>query len=312
MPTPATGLNSIPVETPCQELKPPPSSSDIPTLAFVTESYFLQCDPVVENHAVIVTVEEEDQTAGTLAVTRSKSKAAKETPSDAEPTSSSPATRSVSISTPIPAIRSASIPASVPITHPVVIPASSASVPTPSQPVSLETGKTTNTETKKEPAFRYELKAALLDAAKRLYDTILNTPIHNLTISDLLSISLDLRKEAVNYSRTQRVPTPSATHPEAALTTSLTNPPPLQIEHATPLCEIRVTLNGTHSELGLLDEGSEIVVIQEDIWKKTNAPINQNVRMRMQTANGGSQEMAGCLEMLEIDIAESKLGLMHT
>ncbi|KIK32962.1 hypothetical protein CY34DRAFT_42394, partial [Suillus luteus UH-Slu-Lm8-n1] len=68
------------------------------------------------------------------------------------------------------------------------------------------------------------------------------------------------------------------------------------------LREIRVTLNGIHSELGLLDEGSEIVVIREDVWRKTNAPINQSVRMHMQTANGGSQEMAGCLEMLEIDV----------
>ncbi|KAG2746060.1 hypothetical protein P692DRAFT_201693753, partial [Suillus brevipes Sb2] len=68
------------------------------------------------------------------------------------------------------------------------------------------------------------------------------------------------------------------------------------------LREIRITLNGMHSELGLLDEGSEIVVIREDVWKKTNAPINPDVRMRMQTANGGSQELAGCLEMLEIDV----------
>ncbi|KAG2743038.1 hypothetical protein P692DRAFT_201724217, partial [Suillus brevipes Sb2] len=68
------------------------------------------------------------------------------------------------------------------------------------------------------------------------------------------------------------------------------------------LREIRITLNGMHSELGLLDEGSEIVVIREDVWKKTNAPINPDVHMRMQTANGGSQELAGCLEMLEIDV----------
>ncbi|KAG2741547.1 hypothetical protein P692DRAFT_201685715, partial [Suillus brevipes Sb2] len=68
------------------------------------------------------------------------------------------------------------------------------------------------------------------------------------------------------------------------------------------LRELRVTINGVHLELGLLDEGSEIVVIREDIWKKTNAPINQKVRMRMQTANGGCQEMSGCLEMLEIDV----------
>jgi hypothetical protein len=69
-----------------------------------------------------------------------------------------------------------------------------------------------------------------------------------------------------------------------------------------PLREIRVTLNGSHSELALLDEGSDIVVIRQDIWQKTNTPINQHVRMHMQTANGGSQEMAGCLEMLEIDV----------
>lgn len=69
-----------------------------------------------------------------------------------------------------------------------------------------------------------------------------------------------------------------------------------------PLWELHDTINSVHSELGLLDKGSEIVVIREDIWKKTNAPINKSVCMRMQTTNGGCQEMAGCLEMLEIDI----------
>ncbi|KAG2737284.1 hypothetical protein P692DRAFT_201672614, partial [Suillus brevipes Sb2] len=72
------------------------------------------------------------------------------------------------------------------------------------------------------------------------------------------------------------------------------------------LRELRVTINGVHSEMGLLDEGSEIVVIREDTWKKTNAPLNERVRMRMQTANGGSQDMKGCLEMLEIEVAGIK------
>ncbi|KAG2743911.1 hypothetical protein P692DRAFT_20878557 [Suillus brevipes Sb2] len=71
--------------------------------------------------------------------------------------------------------------------------------------------------------------------------------------------------------------------PSAQVLISGTSAPPLQIEHATPLHEFRVMLNGTHSELALLDEGSEIVVIQEDVWRKTNAPINQDVRMRIQT-----------------------------
>jgi hypothetical protein len=54
--------------------------------------------------------------------------------------------------------------------------------------------------------------------------------------------------------------------------------------------------------MALLDEGSELVVIREDVWKKTQAPINKDIRMRMQTANGSSQGMSGCLEMLEIDV----------
>ncbi|KAG2336474.1 hypothetical protein BDR05DRAFT_896667, partial [Suillus weaverae] len=120
-------------------------------------------------------------------------------------------------------------------------------------------------------------------------------------ISDLLSISPELRREAVEHSRTQRVP--ALTSPSAKALVATASTPPLQIEHATPLREIRVTLNGTHLELALLDEGSEIVIIRQDVWQKTNAPINQDVRrMRMQTANGGSQEMAGCLEMLEIGV----------
>ncbi|KAG2073700.1 hypothetical protein BDR04DRAFT_1009800, partial [Suillus decipiens] len=68
------------------------------------------------------------------------------------------------------------------------------------------------------------------------------------------------------------------------------------------LQELCVTLNRVHSELGLLDEGSEIVIIREDIWRKTNTPQNQQIHMRMQAANGGAQDMGGCVEMLEIDV----------
>ena len=69
-----------------------------------------------------------------------------------------------------------------------------------------------------------------------------------------------------------------------------------------PLCELKVTLNGIHEEFGLLDDGSEIVVIREDIWRASQAKINSQVRTCMQTANGSIQEMPGCIEMLEIDV----------
>jgi hypothetical protein len=101
----------------------------------------------------------------------------------------------------------------------------------------------------------------------------------------------------------QRKPTSSSAISASATESHDT---PLQVEHAMPLCKLRVTINGVHSEMGLLDEGSEIVVICEDAWRKTNAPLNEHIRMHMQMANGGSQDMKGCLEMLEIEVAGIK------
>ncbi|EIW84689.1 hypothetical protein CONPUDRAFT_34772, partial [Coniophora puteana RWD-64-598 SS2] len=72
------------------------------------------------------------------------------------------------------------------------------------------------------------------------------------------------------------------------------------------LRELRVTLNGSHEEHALLDEGSEIVVIRQDIWQKLGLPANKERTMIMQTANGTTQEMAGCAEMLEIDVGGIK------
>jgi|SRR5882757_527179 len=86
-----------------------------------------------------------------------------------------------------------------------------------------------------------------------------------------------------------------------ALLAAVSMPPPL-VKHATPLHELKVTLNGIHAEMELLDEGSELVIIHEDVWKKTQAPISKDIRMCMQTANSSSQDMSGCLKMLEIDV----------
>ncbi|KAG0695664.1 hypothetical protein DFH29DRAFT_1005244 [Suillus ampliporus] len=233
---------------------------EIPSSAFISESYFLQCTPIAENHAIVVTVEEEeDEQAGeVLAITRSKAK-------NTQSTENTP--KEVPTQTPTPPPQST---------------------------------KVIRAETMKAPKFKYESKAAVPNATQHVYRSILDMVVPHLTVSDLLTISPELRKEAVEHCHMHRVPAATTFPPANTFTTSTI--PPLQVDHATPLREIRVTLNGTHSELGLLDEGSEIVVIREDVWRKMHAPINQNVRMQMQTANRGSQEMAGCIEMLEIDV----------
>lgn len=259
--TPATGSNAIPVNNTRQEPTQQPPS-DIPSTAFISESYFLQCEPVVENHA-IVTVEnssDEDYQSDANAVTRSKAKASSSSPHKTNPESES-------------------------------------TKPLPNRLIEADP-KSPAAESKKPPAFTYESKAALPDAIQRVFKGILDITVPHLTVADLLAISPELRKETVEHCRTHRVPASTT----AISTNASVSLPPAQVERATPLREIRVTLNGIHSELGLLDEGSEIVVIREDVWKKTMAPINPDARMRMQTANGGSQEMAGCVEMLEIEV----------
>ena len=127
------------------------------------------------------------------------------------------------------------------------------------------------------------------------FTKILDIIVPSITVGDLLAISPDLWKEAVDYVKTHCIPSFAATNEISAIS-------PPHIEYSTPLCELRVTINGIHKELALLDDGSEIVIIREDIWKASQAKINSNVKMHMQTANGGIQHMPSCLEMLEIVI----------
>ncbi|KIK36913.1 hypothetical protein CY34DRAFT_16062 [Suillus luteus UH-Slu-Lm8-n1] len=104
----------------------------------------------------------------------------------------------------------------------------------------------------KTPDYTYESKASAPQAAQHVYQNMLNMVVSNLTIADLLTISPDLRSEAVNHCCTQRVPAPPVAI--SANTSTVLNIPP-QVDHGTPLRELRVTINGVHSEIGLLDEG---------------------------------------------------------
>ena len=44
-------------------------------------------------------------------------------------------------------------------------------------------------------------------------------------------------------------------------------------------------------ELGLLDEGSEIVIVREDLCKELKLEVNKKRRMTMQMVNGGKEKI---------------------
>jgi hypothetical protein len=149
----------------------PQLSTEIPTTTFISESYFLQCEPVVENH-VIVTVEDssdEDYQSDINAVTRSKAKASAPTESESD---SNPKLLKV------------------PQAHPPTI------EPALKYPA---------VESKKPPAFTYESKATNPDAIQRVFKGILDVTIPNITVVDLLAISPELRKEVVEHCHMHQV-----------------------------------------------------------------------------------------------------------
>ena len=151
---------------------------------------------------------------------------------------------------------------------------------------------------KHAPTYTYKSKAMNPAITKQTFSKILNVIVPSIMVGDLLAISPDIPKEAVDYARMQHIPPFAATN-------ELSICPPL-IEYSTPLHELKVTVNGIHEEIALLDDGSEIIVIHENIWKASQVVINSNIKLHMQTVNSGIQHMPGCLKMLKINVDSLK------
>ena len=120
-------------------------------------------------------------------------------------------------------------------------------------------------------------------------------------MADLMSISPKLCKETMEYCKTQQVLVVES--PElslSALISALIRP--FQVEFAEPLHELKVIVNGKKEEPVLLNGGSEIVLIREDLWKEVEASVNVKRRMMIEVANGSTSELSGHVEMLEIDV----------
>jgi len=149
-----------------------------------------------------------------------------------------------------------------------------------------------------QPAYRWEPQIANSEAPQQVLQRILNVEVPNVRVRDLLALSGELRREMVDQTGTQnKVP---------AVGAALVTLPEMLVEFATPLREIKVVVMGRRREMGLLDEGSEIVIVQEDLCKELGLEVNKKRRMTMQTANGGKEEMQGCVEYLELEVGGVK------
>ncbi|KAJ3521857.1 hypothetical protein NMY22_g12139 [Coprinellus aureogranulatus] len=137
-------------------------------------------------------------------------------------------------------------------------------------------------------AFTYESKADDPTVSKRILEQIMGSEL-NVKVKDLLASSPGLRREVCELVRTTRVPTkPNPPQPQQQSSSSfagaysITVPSGVDLEFVTPQRELRVRMGKGVEDYGVLDEGSEIVV------------------MVMKTANGSIEEMQGCAEWVSV------------
>jgi hypothetical protein len=146
------------------------------------------------------------------------------------------------------------------------------------------------------PAYRISAQVHDPEMAGKIVDQILEAPVHGLTVRHVLGFG-EVRKDMAERIRPVRIP--NVPHSTSA---TITNNPAPSVDYCTPLRELEVLLNGKIRTYGLLDEGSEIVVIRRDLVNELGLKVNPERTMTMHTANGGSEEIAGCVENLEIAI----------
>ena len=71
-------------------------------------------------------------------------------------------------------------------------------------------------------------------------------------------------------------------------------------EYSLPLQEIDINLGEGISEPGLLDPGSQIVVIRRDLAQEINAHVSPGLWIEMEGANGYTNWTLGCAEFLQM------------
>jgi len=102
-------------------------------------------------------------------------------------------------------------------------------------------------------AYRREPQIANSETPQEVLQKILDVEVPNIQVHDLLALSGDLRREMVDQTCTQnKVPTVGA---------ALVTVPKMPLEFTTPLREIEVVVMGRCRKWGLLDEGSEVVIV---------------------------------------------------
>jgi transposase InsO family protein len=121
---------------------------------------------------------------------------------------------------------------------------------------------------------------------------------------ELLAVSSDMRKRMTDLVKTTKVAPEEQVNrqvpvPDPKTVLSITTK---DVPYSLPVREINVTLPNEVEIRGVVDSGSEIVVIRQAILDKIGHPKNPNIRSDMTTANNTASTLKGVAELLPIKV----------
>ena len=163
---------------------------------------------------------------------------------------------------------------------------------------------------KAAPQYQYQCNAEDQKLIDELVTWLWQGDLVHITPAHLYAASPSVRKEiserlrvrhvkVTSYGEPSNHPTLTA-KPSSCFGTVLTHLP--EPAYSLLLQEIDVTLGNGSAEPGLLDPGSQIVVIRKDLAQELNAHINAGLRIEMEGANSATNWTLGCAENIPMHI----------
>ena len=156
----------------------------------------------------------------------------------------------------------------------------------------------------------YQSNAEDQQLVSELYSWLMEGKLSLITPTHILATSPTIRKELAKKlkmccveTNLYKQPPVSVEENDAVLPFS---PTPLAANlkpvHSLPLLEIEVLVGDINTEHGILDPGSQIVIIHHNLAKEVGTHINTKHCIEMEGANGATNWTVGCTKYLTMQV----------
>jgi hypothetical protein len=171
--------------------------------------------------------------------------------------------------------------------------------------------------TRPSPQFRYQSNAEGHHLVSELEDYLMQGKLSLTTPAHVFAASPIIRKDVVDKLRLRRVesgehevtrnaPNLSDVSGSAADDKAQTHlhmlAPTRPLAFCLPLQELDVLVNNDIKVTAILNTGSQIIVIRQDLIKALGVPINTRRTIKMEGANGATNWTVGCVEFLTMQV----------